>query len=627
MSSAGRPSNSTTGAASKGKHSSGGLGSGQAAGRRLRSNNTGNALSRSPSKRHDVANSPTKSGVGKDAKHDGSTQRILAILESVPSTISVSSHPSNSLPSNFNVGLNKKNERAEVGTLKNRAKDGRNGQTKRDAGRPSTQGSASGVGRRPLNASQRILKKHAGRRANRQASTNKSNGMPPPPVPTKMHFRARALDPQRQMPVTVTKSSKKPEGVMELEMLHNNKVLKRPLFDVPSGMEKEEERELHLRKAIEAQKSLTGEGVSIDHLIPIRQVTEVPSDEYASTWKGRMSTTKPEQYIPLRRSAFDFCDDDTSYDADEADAEFLETNGNFVSLDENFHRCHPEIVIEKLERIYDYWLERRIKLIRSCRMNASLVPYVPNKCRAGEKDNPYIAFRHRGPKVTTRRKQKMDTEHFGAMLKLAAAVRRSHVLSKGLVAREALKMKIVDNDIEMFDEQLEVLRQGGTLEDLPDMSEQQPPSLFANAMPTANKWLPTAWHEVARTMFDDPGSRREDSLQAVTSRPGAEDGQFAFHRHRHCVYRMPRPSDPSATPQRTNAGTNERSNGQPTESAEQESSPFSELHKSQNVVFKPSPFVFLDRSLWGNLTGEQRDVVCRSRFGRGGRLLLDFLRK
>lgn len=36
--------------------------------------------------------------------------------------------------------------------------------------------------------------------------------------------------------------AKKSENCSELEMLYNNKVLKRPLFNVSTGMEKEEEK-------------------------------------------------------------------------------------------------------------------------------------------------------------------------------------------------------------------------------------------------------------------------------------------------------------------------------------------------------------------------------------------------
>jgi hypothetical protein len=77
---------------------------------------------------------------------------------------------------------------------------------------------------------------------------------------------------------------------------------------------------------------------------------------------------------------FDFFDDDFSYDADEEDLQFLQENNFFISLDhyENvieklemasrervpslheFHQQHPELVLEQLERVYDFWISRRM---------------------------------------------------------------------------------------------------------------------------------------------------------------------------------------------------------------------------------------------------------------------------
>jgi CCR4-NOT transcriptional regulation complex NOT5 subunit len=82
----------------------------------------------------------------------------------------------------------------------------------------------------------------------------------------------------------------------------------------------------------------------------------------------------------LLSGEFEFCDEDTSYDADEEDLEFLRENNNFISLDEyekiieklevssrervpsmhEFHQQHPELVLEHLERVYDFWISRRM---------------------------------------------------------------------------------------------------------------------------------------------------------------------------------------------------------------------------------------------------------------------------
>ena len=82
----------------------------------------------------------------------------------------------------------------------------------------------------------------------------------------------------------------------------------------------------------------------------------------------------------VRLDAFIYCDEDTSYDADEADMQFLRSSSNFLTVDEfekiieklelesrdqvvslhEFHRDHPELLIEPLTKVYDYWIERKM---------------------------------------------------------------------------------------------------------------------------------------------------------------------------------------------------------------------------------------------------------------------------
>jgi hypothetical protein len=160
----------------------------------------------------------------------------------VPSTISVSEHPSHSLPTNF-ASL-----REESSSRRNSHQDQSDDEFTPEEISCRRINGPSGIKplsfKRPGHNLKRGLKKHgSSRREVRQHSLTPSNGMPPPhQLPSKMHFRARAIDPQRQMAIQVVKQIKKVDNNMELDMLCNNKVLKRPLFNVPSGMEKEEEK-------------------------------------------------------------------------------------------------------------------------------------------------------------------------------------------------------------------------------------------------------------------------------------------------------------------------------------------------------------------------------------------------
>jgi hypothetical protein len=99
----------------------------------------------------------------------------------------------------------------------------------------------------------------------------------------------------------------------------------------------------------------------------------------------------------------------------------------------------------------------------------------------------YVAFRHRGPMLTTRRKKKIDAEHYGTMLRLAAAIRRTHILTKAIVERDTLKLKMVETNAELFDEELSFLERGGSAPELQSLypTERQ----ITTTVPHANKWL------------------------------------------------------------------------------------------------------------------------------------------
>lgn len=198
---------------------------------------------------------------------------------------------------------------------------------------------------------------------------------------------------------------------------------------------------------------------------------------------------------------YDFCDEDTSYDADEEDEAWLSLEGAFITLDEfeaiieklevmsreripdcdEVAQKHPELEVSALEKVFDYWLAKRgvrehfqvlflQKLVRMYRMNAGLVPLVPSKGRVGEKENAYVAFRHRGPRVTTRRKQKAETEHYGTILKLAASIRKVHLLTKAMVQRDRVKLQLAEVDVSQFEDELSVLDAGEKLVELDESS-------------------------------------------------------------------------------------------------------------------------------------------------------------
>lgn len=133
---------------------------------------------------------------------------------------------------------------------------------------------------------------------------------------------------------------------------------------------------------------------------------------------------------------------------------------------------------------------------------------------------------------------------------------------------------------------------------------------------------------------------REENLLAITTRYGPEDGRFAFHRHPSCTYRTHHNSDPNhqeSTSSRSRAlQAVKRKLNDLDDSLDH---PFNKHPRLDNsdanesttnidlIGGYQSRFMSLDEDSWENLTGQRQSVFCRTRFGRGGRLKLDFVYK
>jgi hypothetical protein len=214
MSPAGRPLNSTSNTSLANRNHANPVNTQQGE-RRLRSNNSSSnsPLKPSPRKQSGTPNKSPGFKASASNKNNDLPQRILAILESVPSTISVSTHPSNSLPTNFSSLANKRSEERRHSHQEQSDEDfdpeeelsttTRRGSVNRFSSPGAN--TASSFKRPAHHGLKRGLKKH-GRKESRNNSLTSStpiNGMPPPSQSSsKLHsFRTRALDPLRQMPI------------------------------------------------------------------------------------------------------------------------------------------------------------------------------------------------------------------------------------------------------------------------------------------------------------------------------------------------------------------------------------------------------------------------------------------
>lgn len=272
---------------------------------------------------------------------------------------------------------------------------------------------------------------------------------------SKLSFRARALDATKLMPVY---------RCDELPDLQDFTAISRAVPQMPTGMEKEEECEHHLQRAISAQQAYghTGELV-----IPTPECVATPdsyyNDLYPETYK------LPRQLIHVQPSAIE--QSLPEYDIDSDDEIWLaQQNGlldvlKFEEIIEILEKSSGTNVVELkdakkliknedecvISAVYDYWLNKRLK------EQHPLIPLVKTEKRDGHSNssinnnNPYIAFRRRTEKMQTRKNRKNDETSYEKMLKLKRDLSKAVNLLKLIENREKLKRDHLKLTVDLFE--------------------------------------------------------------------------------------------------------------------------------------------------------------------------------
>ncbi|XP_048002347.1 uncharacterized protein LOC125238902 [Leguminivora glycinivorella] len=252
---------------------------------------------------------------------------------------------------------------------------------------------------------------------------------------SKLSFRARALDASKPMPIYLAE---------ELPDLPDYSAINRAVPQMPSGMEKEEECEHHLQRAI-----CTG------LIIPTPEVCDVQDLEfyeqcYPPDYK------MPKQHIhmqPLWQEQ-----EAPEYDIDSEDERWLKqqrhpelTELMFEQMMDKLEKSSGQTVVTLneakllLERhddlviaVYDYWLNKRLKT------QHPLILSVKTESRPGQSsNNPYLAFRRRTEKMQTRKNRKNDESSYEKMLKLRRELARALSLLEMVARREKAKRELL----------------------------------------------------------------------------------------------------------------------------------------------------------------------------------------
>ncbi|XP_011503738.1 PREDICTED: enhancer of polycomb homolog 1 [Ceratosolen solmsi marchali] len=261
---------------------------------------------------------------------------------------------------------------------------------------------------------------------------------------SKLSFRARALDASKPMPIFMAE---------ELPDLPDYSAINRAVPQMPSGMQKEEECEHHLQRAI-----CTG------LIIPTPEVTNLTDVEaydkiYPADYK------LPRQLIHMQPFAME--QDIPDYDMDSEDEKWVGTQSRkmdltplqFEEMMDRLEKSSGQTVVTLNEAkallkedddliiaVFDYWLNKRLKT------QHPLLLTVKTEHRLGSAaNNPYLAFRRRTEKMQTRKNRKNDETSYEKMLKLRRDLCRAVTLLEMVKRREKTKREHLHLTIEVYE--------------------------------------------------------------------------------------------------------------------------------------------------------------------------------
>ncbi|XDV30479.1 hypothetical protein PO909_033400 [Leuciscus waleckii] len=274
---------------------------------------------------------------------------------------------------------------------------------------------------------------------------------------SKLSFRARALDAAKPLPIYRNK---------DLPDLTDCVSINRAVPQMPTGMEKEEESEHHLQRAISAQQVFREKKESM--VIPVPEA-ESNITYYDRLYKGEFRI--PKQLIHIQPLGLD--NELPDYDMDSEDETLL----NRLNRKMELRPVQFETMMDRLEKastnqlvtlqeaklllneddyllksVYDYWVRKR----KNCR-GPSLIPQIKQEKRDGSTNNDaYVAFRRRTEKMQTRKNRKNDEASYEKMLKLRREFSRTMSILEMIKKREKSKRELLHLTLEVFEKRYQI---------------------------------------------------------------------------------------------------------------------------------------------------------------------------
>ncbi|CAJ1081664.1 enhancer of polycomb homolog 1-like isoform X1 [Xyrichtys novacula] len=415
---------------------------------------------------------------------------------------------------------------------------------------------------------------------------------------SKLSFRARALDASKPLPVFRCE---------DLPDLHEYASINRAVPQMPTGMEKEEESEHHLQRAISAQQVY---GEKRDNMVIPVPEAERNITHYESLYPGEFKM--PKQLIHIQPFSLDT--EQPDYDLDSEDETFVNklkkkmeiTALQFEEMIDRLEKGSGQQLVslqeaklllkeddELIKEVFDYWSRKR----KTCK-GGSLIPNVKQEKRDGSStSDPYVAFRRRTEKMQTRKNRKNDEASYEKMLKLRRDLSRAVTILEMIKRREKSKRELLHLTLEIVEKRnlmpdfgsevmAEALAQRALVkpvytipliplsssnqyrhQDHSDMKDYKKPEK-TEAVRTKRKYEkkpkipplsatqhsgPSVFNPKDLNQYDFPSSDEEPFSQIHSGSSEAEeendpDGCFAFRRKAGCQYYAPRPDQSSSWP-------------------------------------------------------------------------------
>ncbi|KAM9774576.1 enhancer of polycomb homolog 1-like [Syngnathus typhle] len=269
---------------------------------------------------------------------------------------------------------------------------------------------------------------------------------------SKLSFRARALDASKPLPVFRCE---------DLPDLHEYASINRAVPQMPTGMEREEESEHHLQRAISAQQVY---GEKRDNMVIPVPEAERNIPHYESLYPGEFRM--PKQLIHIQPFGLDT--EQPDYDLDSGDETFVNklkkkmeitalqfeemidrlekgSGQQFVSLQEAKLLLKEDD--ELIKEVFDYWSRKR----KACKSGTFVSNIKQEKRDGSSTSDPYVAFRRRTEKMQTRKNRKNDEASYEKMLKLRRDLSRAVTILEMIKRREKSKRELLHLTLEIVE--------------------------------------------------------------------------------------------------------------------------------------------------------------------------------